>query len=353
MELLSHYDFALPEALIATHALSERGSSRLLCLKNGAEAPEHDVFQNIKSHLRPGDVLVVNNTKVMNARLVCFKPTGGKVKVLLVRPLAAGAWAVLIDGKGPFLPGARLHLGSVDNHDGVTVMAKSEQEPGVYHVTSDVDLGQYAEHHGHLPLPPYFRREAMPEDKVSYQTIFAKELGAVAAPTAGLHFTDALLEDLKASGIHVVETTLHVGPGTFLPIRHENIADHAMHSEFFRLPEQAVHVLNRAKAAGNRIIPVGSTAMRVIEQAMQWSIEKGLSEFFPCHGETSIFIRPGYRFLASDAIITNFHLPKSTLLLLVSAVATRERVLKAYEEAIAQNYRFFSYGDACYFEVWK
>lgn len=315
--------------------------------------PVHDTFSNIGSYLREGDVLVVNNTKVMKARLNAFKKTGGRVEILLVRALAQGGWEALINGKGPFLPGVELYLRENDAQHTVRVVGKSEIERGLYELACDIDLGPYAEIHGELPLPPYFGRRADEDDEDRYQTIFAKELGAVAAPTAGLHFTDAHLSALKARGIDVVETTLHVGPGTFLPIRTENINDHQMHTEFFHMTEACAERLNIAKRDKKRIIPVGSTAMRVIEQVMHSAREQNHTSFFACSGKTAMYIKPGYKFLGCDAIITNFHLPRSTLLLLVSALAGRERVLRAYGEAIERRYRFFSYGDACYFEMWN
>lgn len=353
MELLSHYDYFLPKELIATYPLSDRAGCRLLVLRSLDQKPQHDYFANIGQYLHSGDLLVVNNTKVRKARIMAYKASGGRVDILLVRPLREDAWVALINGKGPFLPSSKLYLAK-DGKDFITILNKSSNEPGSYEIACDIDLGQYAEQHGELPLPPYMGRRAQAIDDVNYQTVYAKVLGAVAAPTAGLHFTNELLKDLAARDIETVETTLHVGPGTFLPIRTENIADHKMHAEFFSMDEACAQKLNQAKKERRRIIAVGSTAMRALEQAAQWS-PKDASEhlFSACQGQTSIFIRPGYEFLACDAIITNFHLPRSTLLLLVSAVASRERILQAYQEAIAQKYRFFSYGDACLLEIRK
>lgn len=351
MELLTDYDFHLPEELIATTALDDRGASRLMVLMRGADAPHHDQFANLSHYLRKGDVLVVNNTKVMKARIEAFKKTGGRVEILLVRPIADGAWAALINGKGPFLAGTTLALGSKESLQEIVVNGKNTDEAGLYEITTTVDLHDYLDKNGELPLPPYFRRRACEKDHESYQTIYAKTLGAVAAPTAGLHFTEALFAKLRAKGIEIVEVTLHVGPGTFLPIRTEIIAEHRMHEEYFTLSLDAAAGLNRARARGSRIIPVGTTSMRVIEHVMQQAHAEGQREFFACDGKTRIFIRPGYQFLASNALITNFHLPRSTLLLLVSAIAGRDRIISAYVEAIAQRYRFFSYGDACFLEV--
>lgn len=349
MNRLSDYDFYLPKELIATTPLLERGSSRLCAFRKTSLSPEHDEFCNIDRYLKPGDVLVINNTKVMKARIYAYKKSGGKVEILLVRPLEHGVWTALLNGKG-YLVGETL---SLDTGVQIEVIRKIEEEPGLYVLRSGVDLGDYAKNSGEMPLPPYFGRKADAADDIFYQTIFATDttLGAVAAPTAGLHFTPELLAKLAERSIGVVETTLHVGPGTFLPVRCENIDDHKMHSEFFSLSAETAQALNQARAHGNRIIVVGTTAMRVVEQSMQWAHERGENFFSACQGQTKIFIRPGYRFLGCDAIITNFHVPKSTLLMLVAAVIGRKRILKTYEEAVAKQYRFFSYGDACYFEI--
>jgi S-adenosylmethionine:tRNA ribosyltransferase-isomerase len=352
MNSLNLYDFDLPKELIATTPSKQRGASRLLCLLNDEEAPRHDEFHNIRHYLKPGDVLVVNNTKVMKARLEAFKSTGGKAEILLVRPLPNGNFEALINGNGPFLAGSCLYLGSPQGPK-ISIVGKHTTDAQGYELSCDVDLTEYAQNHGEMPLPPYFRRRAVAEDNIRYQTVFAKELGAVASPTAGLHFTDQHLSELIASGIKVVEITLHVGPGTFLPIRCDNILDHTMHREYFRIEEPCAHTLNQARQNGNRIIAVGSTAMRVLEQVMQWSLERNSNQFFASEGATAIFIRPGHQILGCDAVITNFHVPRSTLIVLVAAVAGRERILRAYQEAIEQKYRFFSYGDACFIEVRK
>lgn len=351
METLDQFDFDLPEELIATTALKDRGASRLMVLRKEDVAPTHDVFQNIAHYLKPGDTLVLNNTKVMKARIEVFKKTGGRVELLLVRALPDGRWATLINGKGPFLPGAVLYLGSPEGINTVVVERKSEDEPGVFEISCTTDLETYITTNGELPLPPYFRRRANADDHESYQTVYAKHLGAVAAPTAGLHFTREHLALLKTRGITIVEITLHVGPGTFLPIRTHNVADHKMHTEFFSVSESVANILNETRARGHRVVAVGTTSLRVLEQMMQWAREQGHGNFYACDGKTNIFIRPGYQFLGAQALITNFHVPRSTLVLLVSAIAGRERLLRAYEEAIQQRYRFFSYGDACYLEM--
>lgn len=350
MENISHYDYHLPEHLIATTPILDRGASRLMVLRELDESPVHDQFSNITKYLRAGDVLVINNTKVRKARIKAYKPTGGMVEILLSRPLPDG-FSGLINSKIP--SNTRLSLLEPNGKESVTVVGPIEAEPGSYHIKTDFDLGAFAEQNGELPLPPYFRRKADKRDEERYQTIFAKNLGAVASPTAGLHFTDSLLSSLAEKNIKVVHTTLHVGPGTFLPIRSENINEHQMHKEIFFMDELAASELNQAKDEKRRIIPVGSTAMRVIEQVMHNALAAGHGKFYSCSGETALFIKPGYQFLASSGMITNFHVPRSTLLVLVSALVGRERILRAYEEAVALNYRFFSYGDACFFELKK
>jgi len=350
---LSDYDFALPSELIATRALDDRAASRLLCLGKDDIYPTHDVFSNLEKYLKPNDILVVNNTKVMKARIYAFKPTGGRVEILLVRPHAEGSWVALMNGAGPFRPGIRLSLGPAPQENWIEVIGKLEHEPGLYEIFSSCDLSNYARECGEMPLPPYFGRKADEKDELSYQTVFAREdtLGAVAAPTAGLHFTHEHLAKLAHAGIKLAQTTLHVGPGTFLPIRVDNIADHKMHTEYFSMSEETALLLNETRKAGARIVVVGSTALRVVEQVMLWAVERNSKDFFACEGKTSLFIRPGYKFLACEAIITNFHVPRSTLFVLISAIVGRERALAAYEEAIRCKYRFFSYGDACYFEM--
>lgn len=348
MHLLSDYDFFLPKELIAVSPRLIRGSSRLLALRAYDDRPCHDEFKNIGSYLKDGDVLVINNTKVMKARIFAEKASGGKVELLLVRPLENGQWAALVKG---YLVGKTLKLDSYE----IVIERKIEEEPGLYAISSTVDLSAYAKEKGEMPLPPYFGRKADENDDIYYQTIFAKDetIGAVAAPTAGLHFTEEILSALRQRNIQVVESTLHVGPGTFLPVRTENIEEHKMHSEFFSLSEDAAFTLNLAKKEDRRIVVVGTTAMRVVEQSMQWAHARGEQHFSACAGNTAIFIRPGYKFLAADAIITNFHVPKSSLIMLTAAVVGLKKILSVYEEAVEKAYRFFSYGDACYFEIRK
>lgn len=345
---LDDYNFHLPAELIASVALDDRSACRLLYLGGDAPRAVHDRFINIGNYLRDDDVLVVNNTKVMKARIFGFVDDQS-VELLLARR-NDGFWTALVYSKARLTPGAKITI-TTGEHSFIDVFIHSRQDDGLYRLQCDADLGSIAEEHGEMPIPPYFKRKATASDEINYQTVYAKHLGAVAAPTAGLHFTDEMLNTLKARGISVVETTLHVGPGTFLPIRTKVLDDHRMHGEHFILDEESAVRLNDARRKNRRIIPVGSTAMRVLEHVMQCAREAHRDEFFSCAGETSIFIRPGYKFLACDGIITNFHIPRSTLILLVAAVAGRERILRAYHEAIEKSYRFYSYGDATFLEV--
>lgn len=349
MEMLQDYDFVLPDELIATRALKDRSSARLLRLGLNDKAPVDDTFKNIGSYLKPGDTLVINNTKVMKARIDAYKITKGRVHILLVRPLSKNSFAALMNGRGPFLPGTKLYLKEGE----ISVLGKIAKEPGLYEIHSDIDLEQYATNHGNIPLPPYFHRQAEEDDESDYQTVYARSngWGAVAAPTAGLHFSNELLNELKGQGVKILEITLNVGPGTFLPIRAEKITDHLMHSEQFFLSEETSRHLNETKKNGNRIIAVGTTSLRVLEQAARLAQEMGSDNFFPCHGSTELFIKPGFKFLAADGLITNFHLPRSTLMVLVSAVIGLKRALSCYEHAILNKYRFYSYGDACFFDM--
>ncbi len=346
MNLLTDYDFDLPTGLIATRAQSSRSASRLLVLKRESISPTHDQFINLHRYLRAGDVLVVNNTKVMKARIYAYKPTGGKVELLVIRVLDKGRYLALVKGK--VHDQAMLALGAPDGSDFITIIGRDTDEPDAFHIYSTTDLYAYMANHGELPLPPYMERKADSEDEMRYQTVFSGDstLGAVAAPTAGLHFDHDTIADLKARGIRIANLTLHVGPGTFLPVRTDNLDDHKMHQEHYILGEESAALLYAAKKEGRRIIAVGTTSMRVLEHVMHTQ-----GQFIPSEGATSIFIRPGHRFLGCQALVTNFHLPKSTLFILVSAVAGRERMLNAYREAIRNNYRFYSYGDACFLEI--
>jgi S-adenosylmethionine:tRNA ribosyltransferase-isomerase len=354
--LLSSYAFELPEEQIAKRPLDERSASRLMVLEATAEGPRHGSFRELLELLREGDALVVNDTTVIPARLYGEKAsTGGRVEVLLSRAEPDGTWVTLVNASKRPRAGQRIifggRMGGFDEPFFAEVLGPVEGEPGAWRVRFEGDVLLYAEAQGSIPLPPYLERDDDEDDRQRYQTVYADadKPGAVAAPTAGLHFDDAMLQELETRGVRVVRVTLHVGPGTFLPVRSDDVRDHAMHAEPWVLPEAAARQLNETREAGGRIVAVGTTATRVLEAALE---DKAADASFEAsEGLTRIFIRPGYRFRAVDALITNFHLPESTLLMLVAAVSGRERILAAYEEAIAEGYRFYSYGDACFLEV--
>ncbi|WP_416191299.1 tRNA preQ1(34) S-adenosylmethionine ribosyltransferase-isomerase QueA [Neisseria sp. CCUG12390] len=333
---ISDFDFELPEKLIAQHPPEVRGSSRLL-----VALPEMPIknarFADLSDYVERGDVLVFNNTKVMKARLFGQKASGGKIEALVERVLdGQTALAHVRSSKSP-KPGTELEF-----EGGIrAVMVERQGELFCLRFESDKTVYELLEQNGHLPLPPYIERAADDEDDSRYQTVYAKHQGAVAAPTAGLHFTDELLAALKAKGVETAEVTLHVGAGTFQPVRVDNIADHKMHSEWFDVPSETVAAIEAAKARGNRVWAVGTTSMRALESAAR---ETGRLK--AGQGDTDIFITPGYQFNVVDRLITNFHLPKSTLLMLVSALSGMQHIREVYRHAIEQEYRFFSYGDA-------
>jgi S-adenosylmethionine:tRNA ribosyltransferase-isomerase len=334
------FSFELPEELIAQDPLEDRSSSRLLVLDKETGKTEHHVFREIIDYLHEGDCLVINNTKVIPARLIGSKEdTGAKVEVLLLKRKENDIWETLVKPGRKAKPGTRLEFGEgllkaqvVDVVEEGNRLIQFEYE-GIFEEILD-QLGQ-------MPLPPYITHQL--EDKNRYQTVYAKYSGSAAAPTAGLHFTPELLKAIREKGVDIAEVTLHVGLGTFRPVKAEDILDHHMHSEFYQISEDAAEKMNRAKASGHRVICVGTTSCRTIESAAK---EDGTIE--PASGWTEIFIYPGYQFKMLDALITNFHLPESTLLMLVSALAGREHVLAAYEEAVKERYRFFSFGDAMF-----
>ena len=339
-----HYD--LPAELIAQAPLPERSASRLLVVPP-ASGDAYDrgfqdlAFRDLPELLQPGDLLVFNDTRVIPARLYGQKTSGGRVEILIERLLGASeVRAQLGVSKSP-KPGARILL---DAGGEAEVLGR---EGEFYRLRFDVpeSLEKWLLKAGRLPLPPYIQREAGQDDDTRYQTVFAREVGAVAAPTAGLHFDEALLQTLKARGVQFGHVTLHVGAGTFQPVRVDDLHQHVMHSEWLNVGPALIEQIQRTRAAGGRVIGVGTTVVRALESAMRTN-EAGEAELQPYAGETRLFILPGYRIRSVDALITNFHLPESTLLMLVSAFAGRERVFAAYDHAIAQRYRFFSYGDA-------
>ena len=336
----SDFYFDLPEELIAQDPLEDRSSSRLLVLDKETGATEHHIFKEIGSFLNPGDCLVLNNTKVIPARLYgAREATGGAVEVLLLKRNADDVWETLVKPGKKCKPGTRLVFGDgrlkaevLETVDEGNRLIKFEYE-GIWEEVLD-SLGE-------MPLPPYITHKL--QDKNRYQTVYAKYEGSAAAPTAGLHFTKELLAEIEKKGVKICYVTLHVGLGTFRPVKAENILEHHMHTEVYQVTEEAAKMINDTKKEGGRVICVGTTSCRTIESA---SDEAGIVH--AGNDDTSIFIYPGYKFKVLDALITNFHLPESTLVMLVSALAGRENVLKAYNEAIKEKYRFFSFGDAMF-----
>ena len=330
--------FKLPEELIAQDPLEDRSASRLLVLDKESGKIEHRLFRDIKAYLKPGDCLVINDTKVIPARLIGSKiGTDAKIEILLLKRKENDIWETLVKPGKKAKPGTKISFGEglligevIDVvEEGNRLIQFSYQ--GIFEEILD-QLGQ-------MPLPPYITHQL--EDKNRYQTVYAKHSGSAAAPTAGLHFTPELLKEIKESGVDIAHVTLHVGLGTFRPVKVENIQEHHMHSEFYHIEASEAEKINRAKRGGHRIICVGTTSCRTIESAAK--PDGTLSE---CSGWTEIFIYPGYQFKVLDCLLTNFHLPESTLIMLVSALAGREHVLHAYEEAVKEQYRFFSFGDA-------
>lgn len=328
--------YPLPRELIAQHPLPERTASRLLALDGGSGALRDLRFADFPSLLRPGDLLVVNDTRVLPARLLGRKTSGGACELLLERILDTHRILAQARASKGLRPGTSISLPG-----GATAVVVARHGE-LHELALDRDALAYFEAHGSMPLPPYIGRETEASDRERYQTVFADEPGAVAAPTAGLHFDQATLQALEGGGVAIARLTLHVGAGTFQPLRSDDIAAHRMHAERFRVPAATVAAIDTARRRGGRVIAVGTTVVRALESA---AATDGLAAVA---GETDIFIVPGHRFRVIDALLTNFHLPESTLLMLVSAFAGRERVLAAYHHAIAGGYRFFSYGDAMF-----
>ena len=339
---VSDFDYELPKELIAKFPVEPRDSSRLMVLHRNTGEIEHRIFRDIVEYLKPGDVLVINDTKVIPARLFGKLETGGKVELLLVRQPGLGTWEVMAKPARKLKEGKRIYF---DEELEAVVKGYSGEGRRIveFILKSNKDFMEKLEEIGHIPLPPYIEREEKPEDREKYQTVFARKEGAVAAPTAGLHFTEELLQKLKDKGIIIKNITLHVGPGTFKPVKVENVEEHQMDYETYHVPEDTAAEINRAKEEGRRVIAVGTTVTRTLESAAEKDGKVKSGE-----GSTNLFIYPGYRFKVIDALITNFHLPRSTLLMLVSAFAGRERILNAYREAVKKGYRFYSYGDAMF-----
>lgn len=337
----SDFYFDLPEELIAQTPIQQRDHSRLLHLDKQTGAIEHRHFYDLPDYLHEGDCLVLNDSRVLPARLIGARSTGGSVELVLLRDLGNGKWECLSRPGRKTKPGTELIFGEGQLHATVESVAEGGNRIVQFHYQG-IFL-EILERLGKMPLPPYIREEL--EDAERYQTVYSRELGSAAAPTAGLHFTPELLHTLAAKGVTIAYVTLHVGLGTFRPVKEDEIEDHAMHAEFCVVPEETARLVTEAKQQGRRVIAVGTTSCRTLES---YAKEDGTLE--PSSGWTNIFIYPGYHFRCVDALITNFHLPESTLIMLVSALAGRENILHAYNTAVAERYRFFSFGDAMMIE---
>ena len=338
---VSDFNYELPEELIAQHPYDKRDEARLLVLNRKDKKYEHKVFRDIIDYLNPGDCLVINNTKVLPARLYGKKDTGANVEFLLLKRIEGDYWEAMVRPGNKLRPGAKVEFGNgllkaevLEVLEGGNRKVKFEYQGIFNEILDQIGL---------MPLPPYIKETLKENDK--YQTVYAKYDGSAAAPTAGLHFTEELLEKIKEKGVEVANVTLHVGIGTFRPVKVENIEDHSMHSEHYYIKQEDVEKINNAKKNGNRVIAVGTTSCRVLESVAD---ENGMMR--EIENDPNIFIYPGYKFKCIDCLITNFHLPESTLIMLVSALAGRDFVMEAYEEAVREKYKFFSFGDAMFIE---
>ena len=334
------FDYYLPEELIAQTPLEKRDSSRLMVLNRETKEIKHEVFSNITSYLKSGDVLVLNDTKVIPARLIGVKEeTNATIEILLLKDIVDDIWECLVK------PAKRVHEGTIISFGDGLLKARCIKvlDEGIRHFELIYDgiLYEILDKLGTMPLPPYIKKTLSDQDR--YQTVYAKNIGSAAAPTAGLHFTKELLERIKSMGVTICYVTLHVGLGTFRPVNVSDVKTHKMHSEFYMMTKEVADILNDAKSKGRRIISVGTTTTRVLETIMG-----KYGKFTECQGNTDIFIYPGYVFKGIDALITNFHLPKSTLIMLVSALAGKDLILDAYKVAVENKYRFFSFGDAMF-----
>lgn len=328
------FDYELPEELIAQRPVTPRDASRLLVADKRTGRLQHKTFRDLPEFLAPGDVLVRNDTRVIPARLLGVKaPTGGRVELLLVRRLSRDTWEALVRPGRRVAPGAVLSFG--DGLLTAQVLERTEGGGRIVRFRSVGPLDEALQQAGQVPLPPYIHEVL--EDPERYQTVYAREAGSSAAPTAGLHFTQRVLDELKRRGVHIADVTLHVGPGTFRPVKAEYVDEHDMHAEYYHIPEAAAVAVQEAKREGRRVIAVGTTTARALES---WAATGETA------GWTDLFIYPGYRWRVVDGLLTNFHLPRSSLLMLVSALLGRERTLAAYREAVKERYRFFSFGDA-------
>lgn len=333
---LSDFHFDLPDSLIAHHPLTERRASRLLCLDGPSGQVSHRHFVDLLDYLRPGDLMVFNNTRVIPARLFGRKETGGQLEILVERVLDARRVLAHVRASKSPKTGSRIIV------EGGAVAVMVARHDTLFELDFDQDVLPLLERVGHMPLPPYIDRADEPADRERYQTVYAQKAGAVAAPTAGLHFDREMLQAIADKGVYSAQVTLHVGAGTFQPVRVERIEDHQMHSEWLEVGADVVEAVNACKARGGRVIAVGTTSVRSLETAARDG------ELKPFSGDTDIFIYPGRPFHVVDALVTNFHLPESTLLMLVSAFAGYKQTMAAYQAAVAEHYRFFSYGDAMF-----
>lgn len=347
---INDFDYELPEDLIAQKPADKRDASRLLVVHRETGETEHKHFYDILEYLNEGDCLVLNNSKVLPARLYGIKEgTGAKVEFLLIKRIDGDRWETMVR------PGKRLKPGdsvmfSEDPLLKADIIDYGNDGTRIVEFSYDGIFMERLEEIGSMPLPPYIERQSENEDRDRYQTVYCREEGSVAAPTAGLHFTEELLEKARAKGVELAYVTLHVGIGTFRPVKCENIEDHSMHFEEYHIDEKTAEIINRAKAEGRRVISVGTTSTRTVESAAYFDEEKDCWQVRSGENSTGIFIYPGYEFRIIDSLITNFHLPKSTLLMLISALYDREKILEVYQEAIREKYRFFSYGDAMFIE---
>lgn len=344
--LVSEFDYELPENLIAQLPAEKRENSRMMVLERGSHTISHKHFYDIVDLIEENTLLVLNNTKVMPARLIGHKDTGAKIEVFLLKQLKEQEWEVLIKPSKRVKPNTVI---KISDELSVRAIKKTEEDGGwIVELIYEGNILDILHRNGNIPLPPYIERKFTNEeikklDFERYQTVYAKDEGSVAAPTAGLHFTEEILEKLKNKGVEIAYVTLNVGLGTFRPVKCENILDHKMHSETFEIPEETARKINEAKANGKKITAVGTTTVRTLETAFQQ-----FGEIRECHSASELFIYPPYEFKVIDNLITNFHLPKSTLLMLVSALAGKDFIFEAYKEAVENKYRFFSYGDCMF-----
>jgi S-adenosylmethionine:tRNA ribosyltransferase-isomerase len=336
----SDYDFDLPRELIAQRPLERRDASRLMVVDRASGSIRHGKFTDIAELLAPRDVLVVNRSRVLRARLLGTRPSGAPAEILLLKPLGHDRYEAMVSPGGKLKPGRHVRIAP---DFAAEILEVTERRTRIVRLESPLPLDEAIDRYGHVPLPPYIERPDASEDAERYQTVFARESGSVAAPTAGLHFTPELLAAVEAKGVARAEVLLHVGAGTFKPVEVEDPAAHLMHEEWYSISSETARAINARRAAGGRVCAVGTTSVRTLESATG---DDGVVHPGGAEGETRIFIRPPYRFRAVDVLVTNFHLPRSTLIMLVAAFAGYELTMRAYREAVAKRYRFYSYGDA-------